>query len=97
MESTHFLEFVVYVSAKKHHVMSRMVWEALQLGSDARQGPLLRLLAGECSGEWQALGATRRPCTACERGQLEMVTPGCHGGGGVWMATSGGKLCAPFV
>jgi hypothetical protein len=74
-----FLELVVYVSAKKHHVMSRMVWEALQLGSDARQGPLPRLLAGECSGEWQALGATRRPFTACERGQLEMVARGCHG------------------
>jgi hypothetical protein len=38
--------------------MTRMVWEALQLGSDARQGPLPRLLAGECSDEWHALGVS---------------------------------------
>ena len=57
-------------------VMSRMVWEALKLGSDARQGPLPRLLAGKCAGEWQALGATRRPCTACERGEGSVVNGG---------------------
>jgi hypothetical protein len=31
------LEFVVYIRAKKHQLMTGIVCEALQLGSDARQ------------------------------------------------------------